>query len=569
MKTIFTFCFIFAITFSISHAQKYTITPLVHPDGDFVAFSINDLGQISGYVRVGSRTHAQRLEPDGTFTPLEELNLNLSTASGMNEHGHVIGTNLDDDGLHMVVWLNDGGTRELAMPPGARVINLEDINNLGEVVGFYFPETFIRRAAFWDTEGKFHDLPQPEMGATANAINDSSQIVGTSFDSLDRGHPVMWQPLNETSPKTLSNNEFDIVNFLGQTLGSATDINNKIQVTGWANTITGTHAFVWDDGVITDLGTLGGPVSFGLAINEEGDAVGTSSLNFIDFEDSGFVALPPDYEMEGINTFSNLLLLDTIIECQDINTNRSILGRGKEGKLHYRIDEVPTFDIGLSPIEVSSGMLKPGKNTITFTVKNNSEVRADNIRVLLSLPSGMSYISHEANITSEYSSDDRIWVIRQLLDREDASLTLNVVVRHTAGEPTGAGAYIDNFIKSGDGGLNEPFGPVFGPDVNEDGIQDLYIVSHFTRQVLLYDGVTGNFLRPFVTSQTFDSLSLILPTYGSYSPIDLEFGRDINNDGIPECYIATLKGQGETNISIYDLTFRSSKIWYCKKLLYV
>ena len=548
MKTIITFCFIFTITLSISQAQKYTVTLLVHPDGDFVASSINDLGQISGHVRVGFRTHAQRLEPDGTFTPLEELNLNLSTASGMNEHGDVIGTNLDDDGLHMVVWLNDGGTRELAMPPGARVINLEDINNLGEVVGFYFPETFLRKAAFWDTEGKFHDLPQSEMGATANAINDSSQIVGTSFDSLDRGYPVMWQPLNETSPKTLSNNEFDIVNFLGQTLGSATDINNKIQVTGWANTITGTHAFLWEDEVITDLGTLGGSVSFGLAINEEGVVVGSSSLNFIDFEDSGFLASPPDYKMEDINTFSNLPLLDTIVECQDVNTNRSILGYGKEGKLHYRIDKDPTFDIGLSPIEVSNGMLRPGENTITFTVKNNSEVRVDNIRVILSLPSGMSYVSHEANITSEYNSDDRIWMIPQLLDREDASLTLNVVVQHTAGEPTGTGAYIDNFIKSGDGGLNEPFGPVFGPDVNEDGIQDLYIVSHFTRQVLLYDGVTGNFLRPFVTSQTFDSLSLILPTYGSYSPIDLDFGPDINNDGIPECYIATLKELGETNI---------------------
>ncbi|HEX6271989.1 MAG TPA: hypothetical protein VFZ53_03075 [Polyangiaceae bacterium] len=36
----------------------------------------------------------------------------------------------------------------------------------------------------------------------------------------------------------------------------------------------GAHAFFWDDGVFTDLGTFGGPVGEGLAVNDHGHAVG-------------------------------------------------------------------------------------------------------------------------------------------------------------------------------------------------------------------------------------------------------------------------------------------------------
>lgn len=42
-------------------------------------------------------------------------------------------------------------------------------------------------------------------------------------------------------------------------------MNNNAQATG-----TGTHAWVWSNGQVMDLGTLGGPTSWGYAINDSG-----------------------------------------------------------------------------------------------------------------------------------------------------------------------------------------------------------------------------------------------------------------------------------------------------------
>jgi DNA-binding beta-propeller fold protein YncE len=54
------------------------------------------------------------------------------------------------------------------------------------------------------------------------------------------------------------------------------------------------------------------------------------------------------------------------------------------------------------------------------------------------------------------------------------------------------GAFVDVFVSSGRGGLDEPNGVVFGPDGN------LYVSSNQTNQVQRYDGTTGAFIDVFV-----------------------------------------------------------------------
>ena len=60
------------------------------------------------------------------------------------------------------------------------------------------------------------------------------------------------------------------------------------------------------------------------------------------------------------------------------------------------------------------------------------------------------------------------------------------------------GEFIDVFIPTGSGGLETPRTLIFGPDGNGDGIEDLYVTSAQTDNVLRYDGVTGSFIDAFV-----------------------------------------------------------------------
>ena len=66
--------------------------------------------------------------------------------------------------------------------------------------------------------------------------------------------------------------------------------------------------------------------------------------------------------------------------------------------------------------------------------------------------------------------------------------------------------------------INDPYGIVFGPDVNGDGRPELYAASINTDSIVRYDGVTGEYLDTLVTPRSG----------GLRAPKDLRFGPDGN-----------------------------------------
>ena len=138
------------------------------------------------------------------------------------------------------------------------------INDFGEIVGG------TSQHAFLISSGKLTTLPDLSTYggggySSASGINNNHQIVGSSDTAGGYSHAVLW-----------ANGAITDLGTLGGTQSAAYAINNLGQVTGWAHTASeATHVFLWRNGTMTDLGTFGlDPV--GEAINNHEVIVGQS-----------------------------------------------------------------------------------------------------------------------------------------------------------------------------------------------------------------------------------------------------------------------------------------------------
>jgi len=178
------------------------------------------------------------------------------------------------------VWI-DGRATSLGIFPGDHISDAYATNLSGQTVGtstyiehfhdliyFYPTAVLFENGGITELETLIQSGQNWELLSAAD-INDGGQIIGSGRD-LDTETPISYLF------------EEGIATELGTLGGYATTpyaINNAGEIVGQSWTSGGqNHAFIWDEGVMTDLGTFGGRDSRALNVNEFGQAVGGSEL---------------------------------------------------------------------------------------------------------------------------------------------------------------------------------------------------------------------------------------------------------------------------------------------------
>lgn len=255
---------------------------------------INNNGQIAGAASTGA-VYAAFLRENAGLLNLGTLGTNGSRATSINDNGTVVGETSTASGDRVAFISKDGQQMTAINTPNNNWSVANGINNIGEIVGYLYNSqgtlngegTDGERAVMWNELGNMINLQ--DLGGKASGaskINDNGIAVGWAYTPDDLRRAVIW-----------NNNQITALPNLGR-YASAMSINNKDQVVGqyYRDGSIVHEGFIAEDGETANLNALiKNPFNFLLKtafdINDKGQIVG-NALNISSGQDHAVLLTP-------------------------------------------------------------------------------------------------------------------------------------------------------------------------------------------------------------------------------------------------------------------------------------
>lgn len=263
-----------------------------------------------------------------------------SYATALNDAGQVIGVAQTSSG-DSLPFLYSGGSMTSLGTLGGISTGVTAINNSGYVVGYSYPpedpdptiDTGPRAVMYTpgSTIRTVGNLPFPNPYSWAADINEDGDIVGYSGPFGPGDAPYY--------PFLFADGLMTRLGDIGGSFNAATALNDYGQVVGYVslpNQLYDRHAFLYADGVLTDLDGRSSP-SYSIAndINNLGQVVGTSdALGAFIYEGKGMQSLNAMIDPSGGWRLEN---------AHSINELGQIAATGSKDGQYYalRLDPVP------------------------------------------------------------------------------------------------------------------------------------------------------------------------------------------------------------------------------------
>jgi probable HAF family extracellular repeat protein len=253
------------------------------------ANDLNNSGQVVGYMQAGSASHAF-VYTSGVLTDLGTLGGTDSGANAINDLGQVVGNSATASGVFNG-FLYSGGT--MTALSGGAYMQAYGINNSGTIVGSMFvttPEDSYRHAYTLTAGGTLSDLGTLSYGdsSVGIAINSSGVVVGAAANMFNGAPNYPEDP------------------------------------------------FVFQGGVMSGLGNLGGPWSAALSVNDLGQVVGFLGIDSLPGNPGELYPTTGFLYSGGTMHIIGGLFADGVSIASDINNFGQVVGsaRGPDGIGH-------------------------------------------------------------------------------------------------------------------------------------------------------------------------------------------------------------------------------------------